>query len=124
MDHDGVILGVSVVVSPPHILLLAPFVLAPLLLKGADHHDGLFAPDHQVGVLALQGHQGHVAPRAVLAVLHRGDAAVPSLTQITLFTHSSCTCGYLLERRWQNDCKKFCITDEFQFWATIPCGMS
>lgn len=87
MDHDGVTLGVSVVVPPPHILLLAPLVLAPLLLEAADHHDGLLATDHQVGVLALQGHEGHVAPRAVLAVLHGGDAVVPSLTQITLFTH-------------------------------------
>lgn len=98
MDYDGVTLGVPVIISPPHVLLLTPLVLPPFLLKGAGNHDGLLAPDHQVGVLTLQGHEGHVAPRAVLAVLHGGGAKAASHTHThtiqLFFTHYCCTCGY------------------------------
>lgn len=86
MDDDGVDLGVSLVVPLPQILLLAALILTPLLLEGTIDNDCLFAPDHKVGVLAFEGHEGHGAARTVLAVLHDGGVGFVHLHTITIDT--------------------------------------
>lgn len=69
--HDDRFLhGISLIVPPPHVLLLPPLVPPALLLQGACHDHVLVAALHQeVDTLAFEGHQ-HPAGRALLAVLH------------------------------------------------------